>query len=159
MIDERTFLAVYDEAARPLRAYAARVLGGTARADDIVQEAFLRLLRTAVPTTDARELRRYVFRIASNLIADHFRDTRRETSLDAEHERAAEELDLSGAIEMERVFARLQPRDRQLLWLAHVEGASHAEIAAALGFKQGSVAVLLFRARRALAQLLGDQEP
>jgi RNA polymerase sigma-70 factor, ECF subfamily len=157
MIDERTFQAVYDETATPLRAYAARVLGGTARADDIVQEAFLRLLRTDVPTADPRELRPYLFRIASNLLADHFRNTKRETSLDAAPERAAEEHDLSTAIEMERVFARLQPRDRQLLWLAHVEGASHAEIAAALGFKQGSIAVLLFRARRALAQLLGDQ--
>jgi hypothetical protein len=38
-----------------------------------------------------------------------------------------------------------------LLWLAHVEGSEHREIAEALGLKAASVPVLLFRARRKLA--------
>ena len=40
------------------------------------------------------------------------------------------------------------------MWLAHVEGASHREIAAALGLREGSIRVLLSRARRRLADLL-----
>jgi RNA polymerase sigma-70 factor (ECF subfamily) len=47
--------------------------------------------------------------------------------------------------------------ERSLLWLAHVEGLSHAEVAAALDVKPGSVRVLLFRARRALAGRLRDR--
>ena len=53
-----------------------------------------------------------------------------------------------------RIFARLAPRDRALLWLAHVEGRSHAEIGAALGLKAISVRVMLFRARAELARRL-----
>ena len=53
-----------------------------------------------------------------------------------------------------RIFARLAPRDRALLWLAHVEGHSHAEIGAALGLKAISVRVMLFRARAELARRL-----
>jgi hypothetical protein len=46
-------------------------------------------------------------------------------------------------------------RERQLLWLAYVEGASHKEIADCTGLKAGSVRLLLFRARRRLAGLIG----
>ena len=43
---------------------------------------------------------------------------------------------------------------RALLWLAHVEGSSHDEIADAIGVKAKSVRVLLFRARKRLAEIL-----
>ena len=41
-----------------------------------------------------------------------------------------------------------------ILWLAHVEGGSHADIAAITGLGPASIRVLLFRARRRLAGLL-----
>jgi RNA polymerase sigma-70 factor (ECF subfamily) len=51
-------------------------------------------------------------------------------------------------------MARLTPRERAMLWLAYAQGASHEEIAGALGLKTGSIKLLLFRARRRLAALL-----
>ena len=48
----------------------------------------------------------------------------------------------------------LKPRARQLLWLAYVEGMSHAEIADATGLNVLSIRLLLFRARRHAAGLL-----
>ena len=54
--------------------------------------------------------------------------------------------------DMTRVFGDLKPRERALLWLAHVEELSHAELAEALGLKAKSVKVLLFRARKKLAE-------
>jgi DNA-directed RNA polymerase specialized sigma24 family protein len=42
-----------------------------------------------------------------------------------------------------------------MLWLAYVEGASHSEIADALGLRQGSLKTMLLRARRKLAALMG----
>jgi RNA polymerase sigma-70 factor (ECF subfamily) len=54
-----------------------------------------------------------------------------------------------------QAFRRLKDRERQLLWLAYVEGASHKEIADSTGLKAGSVRLLLFRARRKLADLIG----
>ena len=57
-------------------------------------------------------------------------------------------------VDMMRVFGQLKPQQRQLMWLAYVEGASHLEIATALGLRERSVRVLLHRARRRLAALL-----
>jgi RNA polymerase sigma-70 factor, ECF subfamily len=56
---------------------------------------------------------------------------------------------------MRQAFRRLKTRERQLLWLAYVEGASHKEIADSTGLKAGSVRLLLFRARRKLTGLIG----
>ena len=52
------------------------------------------------------------------------------------------------------MFAQLTKRERALLWLAYVEGNSHAEIAVTLGLRRQSVKVLLFRAKRRLRDLL-----
>lgn len=54
--------------------------------------------------------------------------------------------------DVSRVFERMRPRDRAVLWLTHVEGWSHAEVGQALGLKAISVRVLLFRARKTLAR-------
>ena len=54
-----------------------------------------------------------------------------------------------------RALQSLKPRERAMLWLAYAEGSSHQEIATALGVKTASVKLLLFRARRRLAGLLG----
>jgi DNA-directed RNA polymerase specialized sigma24 family protein len=81
MIDEHAFHDLYRRTAPSLRAYAARVLGSVTYADDIVQESFLRLVRSPPATDDPRQLRAILFRIASRLIIDHWRRGR--------HERAA----------------------------------------------------------------------
>jgi RNA polymerase sigma-70 factor (ECF subfamily) len=52
------------------------------------------------------------------------------------------------------VFGELKPQQRQMLWLSYVEGSDHREIATALGVREGSVRVLLHRARKKLASLL-----
>lgn len=55
---------------------------------------------------------------------------------------------------MARGFSGLSPRQRSLLWLAYVEGLDHAELARALGLRQGSVKVLLHRARQRMQGIL-----
>jgi RNA polymerase sigma-70 factor (ECF subfamily) len=52
-------------------------------------------------------------------------------------------------------MAQLKPIQREMLWLAYALGSTHAEIAEIVGVKSGSVKILLFRARRKLAALLG----
>jgi RNA polymerase sigma-70 factor (ECF subfamily) len=155
LLDEREFLALYARTAAPLRAYVARTLGSAAQADDIVQETYLRLLRRPVPVLGDDELRAYVFRIAGNLVVDHWRTRKHEATSDIP-DRGAPAPDRALRMDMGRIFARLKPRERQLVWLAHVEGAPHREIASALGLRTGSVRVLLSRARHRLARLLRD---
>ena len=72
-LDEAAFAGFHDRCATGLRAYVHRVIGNAADADDIVQEAFLRILRANLPSDDEEQWRRYVYRIASNLIVDRWR--------------------------------------------------------------------------------------
>ena len=63
--------------------------------------------------------------------------------------------DTARRTDVKRAMARLTPRERELLWLAYAQGSSHQEIADTLGLKTASIKMLLFRARRRLAGLLG----
>jgi RNA polymerase sigma-70 factor (ECF subfamily) len=156
-VDEIEFRQAYEQTVAPLRAYVLRTLGSLTHVDDIVQETYLRLLRLPSPPETLGELRPYLFRIASNLMVDHWRRHKHETQAGDRPEAVSPvSMDHNVALEIDmgRLFQRLRPRDRQLLWLAHVEGASHREIATALGLSLNSIKVLLFRARQRLSALL-----
>lgn len=155
-LDEARFEAFYRRTASSLWSYLFRMTGDSAAADDLLQKAFFNLLRSNPLFVSDDHARRWIFRTATNLALDHFRETKRERVRDAAsiqpEEMATESRELRH--DMMRTFAELKPRERALLWLAHVEEAAHDDISAALGVKSGSVRVLLFRARKRLAELL-----
>jgi DNA-directed RNA polymerase specialized sigma24 family protein len=73
-MQEETFRLFYNRTARPLRAYLAATLHDRSLADDLLQEAFLRFLQADLPVSMEDEHRKnYLFRIATNLMRDHFR--------------------------------------------------------------------------------------
>lgn len=134
--------------------YVYRVTRSAGDADDIVQDAFCRLLAADVDGLDEESLRKYVFRIAGNLIADRWRRSQRDLSWLARL-RGEPHVDMpADDADVAREFSALKPRDRALLWLAYVEEHNHEEIAGALGVARGSVKVLLSRARARLRKLL-----
>jgi RNA polymerase sigma-70 factor (ECF subfamily) len=140
---------------RPLWAYVYRVTRQAGDADDIVQDAFCRLLRADVGGLGDEALRRYLFRIAGNLMTDRWRHAEREQSwLNRLRGERHTDPALPPDDQVSREFAALKPRDRALLWLAYVEEHNHEEIANALGLARGSVKVLLSRARARLRKLL-----
>lgn len=155
-LTEAAFGDFYRRDARAVWIYVYRATGNAADADDIAQEAFVRMLRADVGGLGEEELRRYVFRVAGNLMADRWRRSRRELGPAVEEETLAGDRsgDLIEALNMTRTFGALKPRERALLWLAYVEEETHEEIAGALGLKRGSVKVLLSRARARLRDLL-----
>ena len=71
-MDQTAFGDFYKRTSRSLWSYVYRVTGNAADADDIVQDAFCRLLRGG-PDTDEEQRRRYLFRIASNVVVDRWR--------------------------------------------------------------------------------------
>ena len=150
-LDEAAFASFYGRTSRALWSYVYRVTGNGADADDIVQEAFLRLLRAGLETSE-EEWRRYLYRIASNLVVDRWRARKRQR--DDRQPAQPVAPDRADDADVARTFAELTPRERALLWLAYVEGDTHQEIAESLGVRRGSVKVLLFRARRRLRDLL-----
>ena len=154
-LDERAFAACYQHNSRALWSYVYRVTGRAADADDVVQDAFCRLFQADVGGLGDEELRRYVFRIASNLLADRWRRAAQEASwLDRLRGTTEAHVDPDYDDSVSREFATLKPRDRALLWLAYVEGNSHQDIADALGLARGSIKVLLSRARARLRDQL-----
>jgi RNA polymerase sigma-70 factor (ECF subfamily) len=153
-MDEAAFEAFYRKTAGGIWSYIYRMTGDAAMADDLLQKTFFRFLRSNPAIADEDHLRRYVYKIATNLVFDHFRETRRDRSrpFDWPAEAGPDRGDLRH--DMSRVFAELKPQERVLLWLAHVEGNSHEEIAEAIGVKSKSVKVMLFRARKRLGEML-----
>jgi RNA polymerase sigma-70 factor (ECF subfamily) len=154
-MDEAAFEAFYKKVAGGIWSYIYRMTGDASAADDLLQKTFFRFLRSNPQITDEDHLRRYVYKTATNLVLDHFRETKRERSRPSDvmpNETLPDRSDLRR--DMSRVFAELKPQERALLWLAHVEGNSHEEIAAAIGVKTKSIKVMLFRARKRLGEML-----
>jgi RNA polymerase sigma-70 factor (ECF subfamily) len=157
-IDEDAFQKIYDGTARPLWAYLLRVSGRRDVADDLLQETYCRFLARRPKGLDAPQTRSYLFRTATNLLHDRWRRGDGVLENELQEEQAADAHDDPAAkIDVRRAMQALKPRARQLLWLAYVEGMSHAEIAAVTGLSALSIRLLLFRARRQAAGLLNPE--
>jgi RNA polymerase sigma-70 factor, ECF subfamily len=151
-VDEQAFSALYQATAKPLWRYIARVSGRQDIADDILQESYLRLLRSERSAMKLADARPYLFRIATNLLHDRWR---RGVDLQFEEgDEPATETEPEKALDAKRMLHRLKPRARELLWLAYMEGMTHREIANVTGLNVMSVRILLLRARREAAALL-----
>jgi RNA polymerase sigma-70 factor (ECF subfamily) len=157
-MEESAFAAFYEATHRPLWAYVAKGVREPAVADDITQEAYVRMLQVVKRGSRTPEAKAYLYRIATNLMRDHWRRGAREVQ-DVE-DAALERLRAPGrdhadlGLDVGAAFGRLAPRQRALLWLAHVEGYGHRDIARMMNVGERSVRVLLFRARAQLVELL-----
>ena len=162
-MDSEAFAGFYERSARPLWAYLARVSGDPALADDLMQESFVRFLcadRAMRMEEGEVASRRYLFRIGTNLLRDHWRRPRAASIEEISEELFAAKMDPSQADAVALLapaMRQMQPRERQMLWLAHAEGYSHKEIAEVMGLASASIRLLLFRARLKMARLLREQ--
>lgn len=154
-LDESSFRLLYDATAQALRAYLLHVSRRPDIADDLLQETYCRYLMHRRTDMNESQTRSYLFRIATNLLNDRFR-SRAELSLSELPEPGATPS-LETRLDIRAALLHLKPRERELLWLAYVEGMNHEEIAAATGLRPLSIKILLFRARRKAAQLLAPR--
>ncbi|MFM2354695.1 MAG: hypothetical protein RLZZ528_431 [Pseudomonadota bacterium] len=144
---------------------AQRMLGDAAEAEDVAQEAMLRLWRAAPGwrTGEAR-VTTWLYRVTANLCTDRLRK-RRSVGID---EIAEPEDDrpgvVAGMIETDRMAAfqaalmQLPERQRQAVVLRHIEGLSNPEIAAVLDVGVEAVESLTARGKRALAAILAGRK-
>ena len=168
-MDEDSFRVFYERTARPVWAYLSRMTGDRRLADDLLQEVYYRFLRAGGTHESDAHRRNYLFRIATNLVRDLRRHPRIDdvpmatggaaSGFDASNYPDPRTADAANGaarrVDLHRAMAHLKPRERELLWLAYAQGSSHQEIAQTLGLKTASIKLLLFRARRRLAALLG----
>ncbi len=136
--------------------YLQRLTGDVDVAEDIAQEAFVRLLSQDLPD---QEVRPWLFAVGTNLVRDRARKHERRQRLlravpvlpSAVGPRPDESLERTEQIEIVRAaLERLSPRDRQLL-LMREEGFSYGEMARAIGVAPSSVGTLIARALKRFA--------
>jgi RNA polymerase sigma-70 factor (ECF subfamily) len=122
--------------------------------EDILQEAYFRLLRAGLPEgmTDAHR-KNYLFRTATNLVHDEGR-RRKPVPLEEGEIGGCAAENIAERRDVERSLSALKPRERELLWLAYVEQFSHRDIASIVGAKPQSIRPMLSRARARLAEIL-----
>lgn len=157
-MSESEFREFYAFTAGPVKSFLVRTTGNAATADDLLQESYYRFLRAELPEMDRTGQKNYLFRIATNLVRDHFRRNRHAGVPLESYGAATESGGIDDAADVRKALAGIEPRERELVWLAYVEGASHREIAAITGLKESSIRPLLYRVRQKLAAFLGREK-
>lgn len=141
---------------------AYRFLGDATRAEDVVQEAFLRILEAAARYRPTARFRTYLYSVIWRRCVDIFRRSK-ESRLDPAREVPAHSpgpdesalRDEMGA-RVRDAIGRLPPRQRMAVVLKHYEDMSYAEIGLAMGCSASAVDSLLIRARKGLRDMLRD---
>lgn len=174
---EEALLRLYangdDQAARELArrflprmlGYGRRMLRDEAEAEDVAQEAMLRLWKIAPDWRSGEaQVSTWLWRVVANLCTDRLRRRRGGAALDEVPEPQDEAPSaLAGLVERDRAaaleaaLAALPERQRQAVVLRHLEGLGNPEIAEIMQIGVEAVESLTARGKRALAARLSGQ--
>lgn len=145
--------------------FAARMLGGDrAEAEDVAQEAMLRLWKIAPEWRQSEaKVSTWLFRVVSNLCTDRLRK-RRGVGLDEVAEPEDDGMSAEARIQnnaraeaLETALQRLPERQRQAVVLRHLEGWANPEIAEVMEISVEAVESLTARGKRTLAKALAGR--
>lgn len=144
--------------------YATRLLADRAEAEDVTQEAFLRLWKVAPEwRTGEAQVATWLYRVVTNLCTDVRRARGRRPSVgldDAPEVASGSGSVVASLIEADRMtalqsaLAHLPERQRHAVVLRHIEGLSNPEIATIMGLGVEAVESLTARGKRALTAIL-----
>jgi len=162
--EAQAFRSLVDMHLGIILATARRILGDAAEAEDVAQEAMVRLWRNAATLElGPGGLRPWLRRVVSNLSIDRIRSARN-TSVVAEVPEQPTPPRQSEGLENRELAARVQSalaalpeRQRVALVLFHFEGLSQIEVGESLGISDEAVESLLARARRSLRNTLKEE--
>ena len=148
----------------PLLRYAYGLVGRREVAEELVQDAFLRLHQH---WESVEQPRAWLFRCVRNRAYNHLRDHRRETLTDSSEDRkeateAARERrapdDVLGRLEavgqMHVLLGELDERDRELVRLKYIEGLKYSQISERTGMGVGNIGYRLHHMLKRLAESL-----
>jgi RNA polymerase sigma-70 factor (ECF subfamily) len=151
--DRRAFKALYDATSRRLFGVALLILRRRDLAEDVLQEAYVRVWAQARQFDPERgPALAWLSRIVRNLAIDQIRRDRGATDDIADHAETlrAPSAPLAERADLSRGLSRLKPDQRQILKLAFVQGYTHEELVERLGVPLGTAKS---RVRRGLEQL------
>jgi RNA polymerase sigma-70 factor, ECF subfamily len=165
--EEKAFEALYH--AHKLRVYrlCLRMVGNTAEAEELTQEAFLRLFRKIHTFRGDSAFSTWLHRLSLNVVLMRLRKkTVSQTPLEVNkfdeptREFGAPDLAQAGVVDrmcLEQAVAKLPPGCKQIFTLHDVLGCEHHEIAAMLDCSIGNSKSQLHKARMRLRKLLGSR--
>jgi RNA polymerase sigma-70 factor (ECF subfamily) len=159
--DARAFRSLVERHTASLLAHARRMLRSASEAEEVVQETYVRLWRSAPAYRPEAKLRTFMHGIAHNLSIDRLR-ARKQHDPDALDELASrertsgplQELELRARVQRE--LAALPERQRAALSLVHFEELTNIEAAKLLEVSVEALESLLSRARRTLRERLAN---
>jgi RNA polymerase sigma-70 factor (ECF subfamily) len=153
--DSQAYRALCDHFLPKIVAYAQRLLGSPAEAEDVAQETFLRLWTQASKWQPSARLSTWIFRIAHNLCVDRLRKRREVGGVEPERFSIGDRpsalmvrKQVADAVEL--ALSGLPERQRAAIALSHYEGLTNPEIAEVLEVSVEAVESLLSRGRRSL---------
>ena len=138
--------------------YAYGLVGQRETAQDLVQEAFLKL---HAHWQDVANPRAWLFRAVRNLALNHLRDHRRETAIDSNHDWESNSPDPEQTLgryetlgTLQLLVAELAPDDRALIALKYHDNLKYDQISQRTGLSVGNVGYKLHHALKHLADSL-----
>ena len=164
--DELELRRLYEAAAPMLIRVAYRIAGTEEAAEDIVHEAFIRLLEKRLPFATLDDAKFWLIRVVKNGALNYAKRKGREARAyerwwrgeRAESEAAdAEILRGESEAEVKLLLERLPEKLKSVLVLKEYGGMSYKEIGRTLGITEGNVKVRAFRAREALLAMIDEE--
>jgi len=137
--------------------YAYAVLGNNADAEDVTQTTFVNALRALERGERPRKPSNWLITIAHNVVRQRFRTQKaRPAEVELDHDIAVEEEAHDGPTldELVKALQRIPPTQREALVMRELEGRPYKEIQQILELTPTALEMLLFRARRSLAEEL-----
>lgn len=168
--DTAAFDVLFRRWSGPLLRYLERMVRDLAVAEELVQEAFIRVHEARERYRPQARFSTWLYRIATNLALNELRRPRHRAVHRSADAADAPPLVATGpgaddvvearrrAGAAQRALGDLPEKQRAALCLAAVEGLSYAEVAEALDVTEKAVKSLVHRARTSLAQRLGPEE-
>jgi RNA polymerase sigma factor (sigma-70 family) len=162
--------AFYTEHRSELVAHASRILKDSARAEEVIQDALIKVMLAAPELESADHALGYMHRTIENLCIDIFRIEGRRPNLVVLDDASAElestwvenkdHADVIAAADdaaiVRQALAMLSPAERAALVMWEMEGRSTEEIAAELGIKESAVRHTVSRARTSLRRVMSE---
>ncbi len=145
---------------------AFRMLQDRAEAEDIAQEAMIRLWKIAPDwQPDRAKVSTWLFRVVANLCTDKLRSRKRLTPLDQAPDPADPALSVPDQMQentraraLSLALAELPERQAQAVALRHLEGCSNPQIAQVMDISVEAVESLVSRGKRALTKALAPRK-
>ena len=162
--------AFYTEHRSELIAHASRILKDRAKAEEVIQDALIKVMLAAPELESTDHALGYMHRTIENLCIDIFRIEGRRPNLvvldDASAELESTWIDNENHVDViaaaddaaivRQALAMLSPAERAALVMWEMEGRSTSEIAAELGIKESAVRHTVSRARASLRRVMSE---